>query len=123
MSTANIIHISNPTAIYKVHLDANNITVKSGTEDALIFVVKYINYYNDKDEVPPPEHPLLDNIELKDIFELESHIFGDLLEVPISEKNKMFIKELLQIAAELNIISLLKKLSAILAYNMLNQSI
>jgi hypothetical protein len=122
MVTTSIVHISNPTAIYKVYLNTDKIVVESGTEDALVFVVKYINYYNTEDEIPPPEHPLLDNIELKDLFELEAHIFGDLLEVPITEKNKMFIKALMQIAIELNIKTLLKKLAAILAYNMLNQN-
>lgn len=95
-------------------------TINSGTEDALIFVVKYLNFYKDKSEIPSPEHPLPENISLIDLFEYEQNIFGDLLN-DISDKletNMSFVSELIKISHELQLDLLLNKLSAIMCFYM-----
>lgn len=120
----NLSHITNPTNFYKVRTNTiskvlavtehKNIIINSGTEDALVFIVKYLNYYETDEEIQPPEHPLMENIELKDMFELEEHIFQDLLDI----KHIVFLGQLIKIAEELDMPLLLKKLAAIIAYNM-----
>lgn len=131
-------HISNKNKTYlvnqkainkskslKIFDDVNNcvFTVRSGNEDAMIFIVKYLNYYKDIEEIPAPEFPLPENISLLEIFEDESHIFDDLLIFdktnPDCNKKQDFIQNLLQIAEELQIDILFDKLSAILCYYIL----
>lgn len=127
-------HCTNKEKLYKISsksvnksnilndafLDNSKICIKSGSEDALVFIIKYINYYETDDEIMPPDCPLAENLNLKDIFELEDHIFGDLLYLIDTKKKKMFIKDMAEISQELNLDNLLKKIAAILAYNMQN---
>lgn len=138
MTHLKLTHISNQDNTYKVNINSimystvlknivisndcnNKHCVNFGSEEALIFIVKYLNYYdNDVEEISPPDYPLNDGMKLKDIFELEEHIFNDLIyEINTNEK-KLFLNHLIKIAEELKINNLIKKLAAILAYNMLN---
>lgn len=91
--------------------------VNYGTEDALIFVVKYLNYYNETEEILAPEQPLLD-MTIKDIFELEEHIFGSLLALDTDIK-RTSVGSLLAVADGLHVTALTNKLAAIVAYNMI----
>ena len=100
----------------KMVLNSSRVNVKSGTEDALIFVIKYINTYSEKFEIPAPDFPLTEDSPLTEIFEYETHIFGDLLN--ISDKQNLqtklnFITEIVNIAEELGLEILFNKVSAI----------
>lgn len=110
------------TNIYNNYKNDTNLTSKtyinSGDNESLVFVVKYLNFYKDKDEVPPPEHPIPDNMTLIDIFETEVHIFGDLLNLVLIDKNIPLLKNIINICEELQINVLLMKLSAIACYYM-----
>lgn len=124
MSTViKLAHCTNPTNYYKVGVNAATKTnlkiseinvVQMGTVETLIFVTNYLNYYENNEEICAPEFPLIENIELKDLFELEQDIFEDLLNLD----KKEFLSHLLDVATELNMIILLKKVAAIIAYNM-----
>lgn len=124
MDCVNLAHISNPSLVYKVNIYAekkSNILsknklniIKSGDTSALIFVIKYLNFYESEVEMCAPEFPLIENIDLKDLFEQETFIFEELL---ISD-NKEMLYNVVKIADELNMEILLKKLAAIFAHNM-----
>jgi hypothetical protein len=55
---------------------------------------------------------------LIDIFETETHIFGDLLNLVLIDKNIPLLKNIINICEELQIDILLIKLSAIACYYM-----
>jgi hypothetical protein len=95
------------------------ITITTGSNDAVIFVVKYLNYYANHMEVRPPDYPLADNTNLHELFEDEEHIFGNLLDIDTSLQS---IKDILNVAEALNIDSLIKKLSAILCFFMIKST-
>jgi len=92
------------------------VIVETGDDEALIFVVKYLNKYKDKDEIAAPEHPLLENVNLDELFEYENDTFGQFLQLDNIEKNIIPIKNVIRIAEELQIKTLVDKLSAILCY-------
>ena len=92
------------------------VVVETGDDEALIFVVKYLNKYKDKDEIAAPEHPLLENVNLDELFEYENDTFGQFLQLDNIEKNITPIKNVIRIAEELQIKTLVDKLSAILCY-------
>lgn len=99
-------------------LDFINIEVKEGTEESLLFVFKYLQFYENQIEITNPEHPLI-NTPLKELFEFEKVIFGNLLIVTSIEETKekiKYIKNLIDTAAYLGMEILLKKLSAIMAF-------
>lgn len=112
-------HCTKPMLYYKIstrvslHITQKQI-IQSGSVEALVFVIKYLNCYDTDDEISAPEYPLIENIELKDLFELEEHIFSDILHLD----NKILMGDLLCIAQELQATILIQKLSAIIAYNM-----
>ena len=91
--------------------------INNGDDNALIFIVKYLNFYKDIDEIPPPEHPLL-NIPLNELFDIEQHIFGDLLIISNIDKKINIIKNLVEISEELQLEILLDKLAAISCFYM-----
>lgn len=92
------------------------IIVKSGSNDAVIFVVKYLNYYANHTEIKPPDYPLADNTNLHELFEHEEHIFGNLLDIDTQLQS---LQNILYVAEELDIDSLIKKISAILCFFMM----
>lgn len=96
-----------------------DIIIKSGSNDAVIFVVKYLNYYANHVEVRPPDYPLPENTNLHELFEHEEHIFGDLLDI---DTKLHLLRDILMVADELNIDSLIKKISAILCYFMMKST-
>jgi len=93
-----------------------SITIKSGSNDAVIFIVKYLNYYANHVEIRPPDYPLSDNTNLHELFEHEEHIFGNLLDI---DTQLQTLRDILNVAEELDIDSLIKKLSAILCFFMM----
>jgi len=114
-----IAHCTKPTHYYKISTRVplcitQKQIIQSGTSEALVFIIKYLNCYDTDDEISAPEYPLLENIELKDLFELEQHIFADTLHL----QNITFVGDLLAIAQELQARVLVQKLAAITAYNM-----
>ncbi|MGL5934887.1 MAG: hypothetical protein ACRCZI_04615 [Cetobacterium sp.] len=86
-----------------------------GNYDSLVFVVKYLNTYKDSEEMPAPEQPLLDNVEIDDIFEYEMHIFGDLLYFDNISDNINTVANILKVSKELGLQTLYKKMCAISA--------
>lgn len=98
------------------HNKNKSIIVKSGSNDAVIFVVKYLNYYANHVEIKPPEYPLADNTNLHELFEGELHIFGILLDIDAKMQD---LKNILNVAEELEIDSLIKKISAIICFFMM----
>lgn len=94
----------------------NPITIKSGSNDAVIFVVKYLNYYAKHVEIKPPDYPLADNTNLHELFEHEEHIFGNLLDI---DTQLHHLQDILTVAEELGVDSLIKKISAILCFFMM----
>lgn len=105
--------------VLRQNKDYKPVTVKSGSNNAVIFVVKYLNYYSNHTEINPPEHPLSDNTNLHDLFEREAHIFGDLLDIDIQMQ---YLKDILSVAEELGVESLVQKISAILCFFMMKLS-
>jgi bifunctional N-acetylglucosamine-1-phosphate-uridyltransferase/glucosamine-1-phosphate-acetyltransferase GlmU-like protein len=93
-----------------------SITIKSGSNDAVIFVVKYLNYYANHVLIRPPDYPLAENTNLHELFEHEEHIFGNLLDI---DTKLHLLRDILMVADELNIDSLIKKISAILCFFMM----
>jgi len=108
-------------AVYQSYVLKNidSITIKSGSNDAVIFVVKYLNYYANNVEVRPPDYPLADNTNLHELFEHEEHIFGNLLDI---DTQLQTLCNILNVAEELNIDSLIKKISAILCFFMMKST-
>jgi hypothetical protein len=126
MNYIELSHISNSKNFYKVGVNSANKTnlklketnvIQSGSEEALIFIVKYLNCYENDNEISPPEQPLIENIELKDLFEFEEHIFENLMDFAKIH----LLSNIIKIAEELNMKMLLQKLAAIIAYNMQNK--
>jgi hypothetical protein len=99
------------------------IKIESGDNKALIFVVKYINFYSQTIEIPSPEHPLMENVNIADIFELEINIFEEFIHITdpdvFDEKSKI-INEIMDIAEELEMEILSDKMAAITSYYMIN---
>lgn len=93
---------------------SSSINVKSGNETALNFIVKYLKYYENSKEIPAPEHPLSTDLSLKDIFEYEENIFGELLNTDDKINKSIFVKNLINQAEELQLEILHDKLSAIM---------
>lgn len=93
------------------------IIVKSGSEDAMIFVVDYLNIYDNRPMIAPPEYPLLD-MGINDIFEEEQHIFKDFFESPLPPSKKVFLSNVLNISEELCVGTLVGKIAAIFNYDM-----
>jgi hypothetical protein len=122
-------HKSNPKNSYKIKIEASKMSdllnkllidkiytycVSSGTEDTLIFIIKYLNHYSTIDEVSPPEQPLIENMTLRELFELEEGIFDTLLN---TIDNFQIISNLTKIAEELNMKILTSKLASIICYH------
>jgi hypothetical protein len=99
------------------------ITVKCGNEDALIFIIKYLNTYKNEEEAPAPPSPLPDAMHLDDVFANERHIFEKLLIIDSSTDINKKIKEIapmLAITTELKLDILHNKLAAIISKYMMS---
>lgn len=96
------------------------IIITKGNQDALIFIIKYLNFYSTIEEVPIYDHPLPENVALAELFELEQIIFGDLLNMTNLDQKIVFVKNLIDIAEELDLNVLFEKLSCILCYYMMH---
>jgi hypothetical protein len=110
-----IFHTSNSAEKYDINLLNNKeIEIKSGNKESLLFVIKYVNYYSDKiDE--SPEHPILQDMKLEDLFENELHLFKDLFPTDLENAKRLtYIKNITSISEELNLTILLDKLAVIL---------
>lgn len=117
IKSSNIYKVNNNAIKLSLMFNLNKtITLDNVSNDAVIFIVKYLNFYSVNEELPPPEHPLLDDISLIDIFELESHIFGDILFTTNIKKNISFINDIVKIATILKMEFLSLKLAAIMCY-------
>jgi hypothetical protein len=105
----------------KFEINMTNISI--GTIEAFTFVLNYINFYGDQDEIPAPEIPLIENMDLKDLFEDEIDIFGELL---ILDKNVMqkiqFIDDIIELTVLMKLDILHDKLAAIVAYFIQNSN-
>lgn len=88
--------------------------VNSGDKESLMFVVKYLNTYANIDEIDPPEQPMVDNMDIMDIFESEVNIFGESLDISKVEESLPLITNVLKIAEELKLEKLYKKTNALL---------
>lgn len=107
---------------------SNTIYINKGDDDALIFIIKYLHTYKEIGEIAPLEHPLTEESSLTELFEFEEHIFGDLLsEIEGDEKHirndqivekGIRIKNIIEIAEELDIDTLLKKMYPIMCYHL-----
>lgn len=98
---------------------SNPIIIKNGTSKDLKFIIQYLDFYKDKVELDAPEYPLSDSLELKDLFEDEYAIFGDIIESVGSNgatSTLDCLAELLQLANYCSMRKLLDKLSAIFAF-------
>jgi hypothetical protein len=111
----------------KFGVDVTNVEANSddiqGSRQAFIFVIKYMNTYDDKDEVRPPEQPLLPDINICELFGNEVDIFSDILSDidDISTRDAILVKikhivEIIRITEIFKLELLLDKLSAIIAY-------
>lgn len=101
-------------AFNKVNKFKEEAVLEVGSEDAMVFVVNYLNYYADIEEIPAPEHPLSDDIKI--LFDLEQHIFGSLLNKDNIVEKIAFVNDIANIAEYLEMKILMKKCCAILAY-------
>jgi|SRR6185436_14251751 len=103
-------------------IPAISIDSKRG-EKAFIFILKYMNEYGNKDEVLPPEQPLLPDTKICELFGTELEIFDEIVSDidDITVKSDLmlkmkFIVDMIHIAKALNLPILLDKLYAIMAY-------
>ena len=128
MSDLIIYHINNKDNKYKIVDNplikvTDTICIKDASEEALLFIIDYINYNKCNNELQAPECPL-EEIDLPSIFECERQIFGDILNIECPaydlRKKLLFIKDVLHISAILDIPILQKKINAILAYYMIH---
>lgn len=93
----------------------------NGDERSMIIIIKYLNFYKDSDEANPPEHPLLENISINELFEFEGYIFNELLnELLVDDEDTQVdkINKLYSIADELQLEIFKKKIAAITCYLM-----
>jgi hypothetical protein len=113
----------------KEKFDVNITNVRSSginashSKDALMFVIKYMNAYGDKNEVRAPEQPLIPDVKICELFENEINIFGDIIiDIDnLTTKDALlerinYIVEIIRIEELFNLNILLDKLSAIATY-------
>jgi hypothetical protein len=116
-----IYHISNPTKQHTINIGTGKIIqVESGNPQSLIFIVNYMNFYSDKvDE--EFDHPIADAVSIKELFGEDIAIYTDLIPTDNETKNKDNIKHInniVEIATELKLYTLLDKLAIILYFYM-----
>jgi len=120
----------------KEKFDVNITNVRSSginashSKDALMFVIKYMNAYGDKNEVRAPEQPLIPDVKICELFENEINIFGDIIiDIDnLTTKDALlerinYIAEIIRIEELFKLNILLNKLSAIAAYCIQNSLI
>jgi hypothetical protein len=126
----NSIYISQ--TLYQIHNNSiqryfskdSALTIYRGSVDALEFIVEYLDFYKevpdqvvDIKEIPAPEIPLPENVNLVELFEYEP-VFSKLTHGDFPQ-NKKFINDIINIAEELKMPILIDKISAIIAYYMI----
>lgn len=98
----------------------NNVTVPicvtSGTHEAYMFIIQYMDFYKNKSELEEPPQPL-EKSSLIEIFKEEKLIFGDLLEIKkFTKKEYRELSDIIYMANYMSMKKLLYKICAILAY-------
>lgn len=98
----------------------NPILIKIGGLPEFMFIIKYLDFYNNLIiEVEPPEIPLVRDKQISEIFEFEYIIFKDIFDMEDNTERLLFLRKIIHLLNYLDMEKLSYKICAIVAYYMI----
>lgn len=110
---------NNSNGLYAIG-EKTPIIIKSVKLDTIQLIVNYMEFYNDKPEIPAPNFPL-NYIHISIILKDEYHLFTDIyIESDSVKTNILRLNDFINTAIYFNMPTLQNKLCAIVAYIIMN---
>ena len=110
------------TAVYLDSTIINSeksIIINEGSLPEFNFIIRYLDFYENCDEIDPPEHPLVKDKLIHEIFEFEYVVFKDIIDMENFNERILLLRNILYLANYMEMEKFYKKIAAILAYYLL----